>query len=48
MVVTAGTEVGGSDFSVFMLFQVSLCGLVGVSKQLGRLKIVTRQVRTLA
>lgn len=51
VVVTAGTEGSGSAFSVFMLFQESLCGLVGVSKQLGRLRIVTLstgQVRTLA
>ena len=51
VVVTAGTEGSGSDFSVFMLFQEPLCGLVGVSKQLGRLRVVTlstEQVRTLA
>lgn len=51
MVVTTGTEGGGSDFFVFMLLQASLCGLIGVFKQFGRLRIVTlytRQVRTLA
>lgn len=51
MVVTADTAGNRPYFSVFMLFQASLYGLVGVSKQLGGLRIVTlctRQGTTLA